>query len=134
MKAKKLPMGLRILFGFLSLILCVALFATTVLTMVLADIKVVTNEDNLQVVISYLMFGTPLEKKAPAVLPQAVGGMKLDETDSSNTGSMNDMVVDMLYEIFMQSSHPQYSKDAVSEKIKAMRESLAACGVADSDG
>ncbi|MBO5323343.1 MAG: hypothetical protein J6A88_04500 [Oscillospiraceae bacterium] len=98
MKAKKLPVGLRILFGFLSVILCVALFATTVLTIVLADVRVLTNEDNLQVIISHVLFGTPIQKPAP-VAPQAVGGMKLDETDSSTTGSMTDMVVDALYDL-----------------------------------
>lgn len=98
MKAKKLPVGLRILFGFLSVILCVALFATTVLTIVLADVRVLTNEDNLQVIISHVLFGTPIQKPAP-VAPQAMGGMKLDETDSSTTGSMTDMVVDALYDL-----------------------------------
>ena len=98
MKAKKLPVGLRILFGFLSLILCVALFATTIVSIVLADVRVLTNEDNLVVIISHVMFGTPIKKPAP-VAPQAFGGMKLDETDSSTTGSMTDMVVNALYDL-----------------------------------
>ena len=98
MKAKKLPVGLRILFGFLSLVLCVALFATTIVSIVLADVRVLTNEDNLEVIISHVMFGTPIKKPAP-VAPQAFGGMKLDETDSSTTGSMTDMVVNALYDL-----------------------------------
>ena len=98
MKAKKLPLGLRILFGFLSLILCVALFATSLLTIALTNVRVLTSEDNLQVILSYVMFGTTARKNAP-IAPQAVGGMKLEETDSSTTGSMTDMVVDMLYEM-----------------------------------
>lgn len=96
MKAKKLPVGLRILFGFLSVILCVALFATSVLTIALADVRVLTNEDNLQVIISYVMFGTPVKKNAP-IAPQAVGGMKLDETDSMPDAQQ--VIVDMLYEM-----------------------------------
>ena len=36
--------------------------------------------------------------------------------------------VDMLYDIFMQSSLPQYSKDAVGEKVTAMKKEIAGEG------
>ena len=116
MKAKKLPVGLRILFGFLSLILCVALFATTVLTIVLADVRVLTNEDNLQVIISHVMFGTPIKKPAP-VAPQAVGGMKLEEAGS--TGAMTDMIVDKLYELLGEQFGEEvpFTKDEVGDLL-----------------
>ena len=116
MKAKKLPVGLRILFGFLSLILCIALFATTVLTIVLADVRVLTNEDNLQVIISHVMFGTPIKKPAP-VAPQAVGGMKLDEV--SGGGAMTDMIVDKLYELLGEQFGEEvpFTKDEVGDLL-----------------
>ena len=39
--------------------------------------------------------------------------------------------VDMLYEIFMSSSLPQYQKDSVGEKISSMRKSLSEDGEND---
>lgn len=98
MKAKKLPFGLRFLFGFLSTILSVALFATAVVAIVLADIRVLTSEDNLQVIISHVMFGTPIQKNG-SVAPQAVGGMKLEETNSSSS-EVQQLIVDALYNFF----------------------------------
>lgn len=67
-------------------------------------------------------------------LEKRLAALEGDGRDKERLTAVMTAEVDMLYEIFMQSSLPQYSKDAVSEKIKAMRESLAACGVADSDG
>lgn len=97
MKAKKLPLGLRILFGFLSLILCVALFATTLAAIILADVRVMTSEENMKTIISYVMFGTPIQKNSPIAL-QAAGAVKLDEANVGMAGGQQ-MVIDMLYEM-----------------------------------
>ena len=90
-------MGLRILFGFLSLILCVALFATSVLAIVLADVRVLTNEENLKVIVSHVMFGTPIQKNS-SVAPQAVGGMKLEDPTSGMPDAQQ-MVINALYDM-----------------------------------
>lgn len=46
-------------------------------------------------------------------------------TDAADTRVILSAQVDMLYDIFMTSALPQYQKDAVGEKIAAMREVLA---------
>ena len=55
---------------------------------------------------------------------------RLDDVDGErkNTESLRLIMlsqVDMLYDIFMQSSLPQYSKDAVGEKVAAMKKELS---------
>ncbi|MBE6959355.1 MAG: hypothetical protein E7448_01335 [Ruminococcaceae bacterium] len=105
MKAKKLPIGLRILCGFLSLILCVALFVTTVLAIVLADVRVLTREDNLQVIITHVLFGTPVKKTEP-VVDQAMGGMKLEDVTAGSSNAQQ-MIIDALYDFFGD----QYGED-----------------------
>lgn len=69
MYRKKLPVGVRILLGFLSVLLCVLLFVSTVVTIVVADFRVVTSKDGLKTIITQALFPT----SAPVRLP--VGGL-----------------------------------------------------------
>lgn len=69
MYGKKLPVGVRILLGFLSVLLCVLLFVSTVVTIVVADFRVVTSKDGLKTIITQALFPT----SAPVRLP--VGGL-----------------------------------------------------------
>lgn len=54
----------------------------------------------------------------------------LEEQKSERTSYRTVMLsqVDMLYDIFMSSSLPQYKKDEIGEKIGTMREELKLCG------
>ncbi len=95
MKIKKPHVAVRVLLGILSVILCIALFAATIATMVIADFRVMTNKDNLQTFISQLLFASP-QKNGPVILHQAMGagGLRLDDTAPSGTSQL---VVDYLY-------------------------------------
>ena len=49
----------KILLGLLAFILCVALFVTTVLTMVVADVRIITDKDNINTLITGYLSGKP---------------------------------------------------------------------------
>lgn len=49
----------KILLGLLAFILCVALFVSTVLTMVVADVRIVTDKDNINTLITGYLTGKP---------------------------------------------------------------------------
>ena len=117
MKIKKPPVGVRVLLGILSVILCVALFCTTVLTMVVADLKVLTGKDTLQTVISQLIFANNA-KSAPVHMVQAVGvgGIRLEEADVSQ-GDATQFVVDFLYD---------YLSEAFGEDLEISKEDVSA--------
>ena len=93
MYGKKLPVGVRILLGFLSVLLCVLLFVSTVVTIVVADFRVVTSKDGLKTIITQALFPT----SAPVRLP--VGGLAagrpvvfLDEVDVGDQQIPEDMM------------------------------------------
>lgn len=49
----------KILLGLLAFILCVALFVTTVLTMVVTDVRIITDKDNINTLITGYLSGKP---------------------------------------------------------------------------
>ena len=96
----------KILLGILTFVLCVALMLSTVLTIVVADIQVITNKDNLNTLISTFLTGSA-PSKSPAGL--AVNGANhapkrnLDDFDmsamaSGDTSFLVEFVYDMLEE------------------------------------
>lgn len=99
MKIKKPPVAVRVLLGIVSVLLCIALFATAIVAMVIADVQVLTNKDNLQTFISQILFATP-KKSAPVILRQGVGigGVRLDEPEAGLTDTQQ-MIVDYVYDM-----------------------------------
>ena len=103
MKIKKPPVVVRVLLGLVSIILCLALFCTTVLTMVITDLKVLTSKDNLQTFISQLIFAAP-KKNSPVYLFQAagVGGVRLDDAEipegTQDESESTQFIVDILFD------------------------------------
>lgn len=103
MKVKKPPVGVRVLLGIVSVILCLALFCTTVVTMVITDLKVLTSKDGVQTIITQLVFAGS-QKKAPVYRFQAagVGGVRLDDMQIPEgvlpEGGSADFIVDFLYD------------------------------------
>jgi len=97
MKIKKPPVVVRVLLGIVSVVLCIALFATMVAAMVIGDIRVLTNKDNLQTFFSQVLFATP-KKNAPVILRQGVGvgGVRLEEPEAGLT-DVQQMLVDYVY-------------------------------------
>lgn len=116
MKPVRLSGFVKFLLSVLSFFLCVALFATCVATITLAQTRTLTTEENMKTIIHYIMFGGEA-KKAP-VLVQAVGGMKLDEP-SEEEGAPADLIVDMLYEMFAEQFGEEvpFEKEAVEELL-----------------
>lgn len=107
MKIKKPPVAVRVLLGIVSFILCLALFCTTVVTMVVTDLKVLTSKDGVQTIITQLVFAGS-QKKAPMYHFQAagVGGVRLDDAEISEgalpEGGSADFIVDFLYDYLSQ--------------------------------
>lgn len=63
---KKLPIGIRILLAFISFLLCVALFATTLVTAVLGDLSIAFQKDNLKNLLTEALFTTAtVQRPAP---------------------------------------------------------------------
>lgn len=62
---KKLPLGIRILLGFISFLLCVALFVTTICTALLGDLSVAFRKDNLQKLITQTLFSNAISRQIP---------------------------------------------------------------------
>ncbi len=62
----------KILLGLLAFILCIALFVSTVLTMVIADVRIVTDKDNINTLITGYLTGKPA--------PQRLHGLPMKKT------------------------------------------------------
>ena len=125
MKIKKPPVGVRVLLGIVSVILCLALFCTTVVTMVVADLKVLTSKDGVQTIITQLVFAGS-QKKAPVYRFQAagVGGVRLDDMQIPEgvlpEGGSADFIVDFLYDYLSKEMGEEL--DISKEEVGALLE------------
>jgi hypothetical protein len=52
--------------------------------------------------------------------------LSADATERARLNTIMNAQIDLLYEVFMSSSLPQYAKDSVGERVKLMREKLQA--------
>ena len=125
---KKMPIGVRILLVFLSVILCFALFASTVGTIFIADLALLTSKGGIQKLIKDVIFPT----SAPAHISGAIMPGRIPvRTDAANDAQ--DAVIDTIYdllqnqfggelpldksdmkELIEQSTMPDYLADKVS--------------------
>lgn len=96
MKPKKLPHWAKFLLGLVSGILCVALFFSAVSAITLANVRTLTTEENIKVIVRFVLFGEDV--RSASVAPQAVGVMRQDEF-SMDSGMTSDVILDMLYEL-----------------------------------
>lgn len=103
MSEKRFPAGVRILLAIASILLCLLLFVSTVVTIIVADVRLVTSKDGLQTIITQALFPS----SAPVRLPTsglAVGRPAgyLAETDFGNEAqsAIVDAVYGMLTEQF----------------------------------
>ena len=125
MKIKKPPVGVRVLLGIVSVILCLALFCTTVVTMVITDLKVLTSKDGVQTIITQLVFAGS-QKKAPVYRFQAagVGGVRLDDMQIPEgvlpEGGSADFIVDFLFDYLSQAfgDELEISKEEVGSLLE----------------
>ena len=58
------------------------------------------------------------------ILTEKLEGMEWEKKSAEKLSLLMNSQIDMLYEIFMQSSLPQYSKDAIGEKVAALKKEL----------
>lgn len=73
MKKAAIVLG-KILLGILAFILCVALFVSTVLTVVVADVRIITDKDNINTLITGYLTGKTAPQRNPGI-----SGMPLQE-------------------------------------------------------
>lgn len=102
-KAKKVkkpwPVPVRILMGFIAFILCVVMFAVSVVGVLILNVRTVVSRDGITKIVNQLVTGAPASGPVRPAL--AVGaGVYLDDYASGNdvTGSLVDWAYDMLKE------------------------------------
>ena len=93
---KKFLIGIgKFFLSIISLVLCLILFVSTLATMLVADVQVATNKDNLQKVLSIVLY-EPVRR--PGIIT-AASGMDPDLSVSSSNG-FSDQLLDMALGIF----------------------------------
>lgn len=98
----KLPTGVRILLGFLSIVLCLILFASTLVTILVADVRLVTSKDGLQTIITQALFPKSAPVRLPAPGLAAGVPVRLEEADTNNEaqGAIVEAIYGMITEQF----------------------------------
>lgn len=121
MYKKKLPIGIRIVFAFLSVLLCIALFATTLVTIAVTGLKVVTSKDGLQTIISEALFP---KSASVRVIPNLAGGSAVSGFDMlgslGGSGMDQGILVDALFEMMEEQFGDELpiSKEDVTEFLE----------------
>jgi hypothetical protein len=92
---KKLPVGVRILLGFLSVLLCFVLFATTLATILVADLTLLTSKGSIQKLIKDMIFPSSAPTTITAVITPGRTPVRFEESDL--TSGAQDAIVDALY-------------------------------------
>lgn len=125
----KLPTGVRVLLGFLSVILCILLFVSTLVTIIVADVRLVTSKDGLQTIITQALFPTPAPVRPIGALAAGVPVLSpVSGTGNEAQGAIVDAIYGMLSEQFgeelpiSQEQVEQFLSDStlpefVSEKV-----------------
>lgn len=91
----KLPTGVRVLLGFLSVILCILLFVSTLVTIIVADVRLVTSKDGLQNIITQALFPTSAPARGVGAL---AAGVPVRFTAAGTAGNeAQGAIVDAIY-------------------------------------
>lgn len=94
----KLPGVVRFFLALISIALCFVLFATSLVTILIADLHVVTSEGALQTIITQIL----MPSKAPAPRPGLAAGRPVIHYDEVSLGGPTDLVVDALMDMMQQ--------------------------------
>lgn len=94
----KLPGVVRFFLALISIALCFVLFATSLVTILIADLHVVTSEGALQTIITQIL----IPSKAPAPRPGLAAGRPVIHYDETSLGGPTDLVVDALMDMMQQ--------------------------------
>lgn len=95
-----LPTGVRILLGILSVILCFALFVTTLATILVADLSLLTSKDGLQTLIKDIIAPSSAPVRIPAAIMPGRTPVRLSEAGTDAQGAVIDALYEMLEEQF----------------------------------
>ena len=100
MQKTKLPFIVRFLLGILSFVLCIALFVTTVVTVLVADLALLTSKGGIQQLIKDILVPSSAPAHISAVIMPGRQPAKLDPTSDLTQGALLDTLYDMLEEQF----------------------------------
>ena len=106
----------KVLLVIATVILCIALFAATLVTMLVADVKVATNKDNLQNLIKQTL-SAPAQQMELRPMSLAAG---TDVQVNAADGSLSDALVDFAFESLKEvvSDEMELSYDTVKQFIE----------------
>lgn len=94
---KQLPLGVRILLAVLSVILCIALFVSTVATILVADLSLLTSKGGIQKLIKDVIFPTSAPGHISAAVMPGRNPVRMDAADDAQ-----DAVIDAIYDMVQQ--------------------------------
>ncbi len=88
---RQIPGFIRFLLGIISFALCICLLLTTVVTVLVADVGLLTSKVGLQQVIKDLLFSAPAERPVYAPAGMTLGGynVRLDDSTLTTGGDMS---------------------------------------------
>ncbi len=133
MSKKQLPGGVRVLLSFLSVLLCIVLFVCSLVTILVADLCVLTSKGGIKELLMDVMFSASAPYRAPVFAPGAVGGqIRLDTPDMGGvdmggidfsgllSGGGADTIADVLYGIMSEQLGGEIplSKEDVTEFVE----------------
>lgn len=94
---KQLPLGVRILLTVLSVILCIALFVSTVAAILIADLSLLTSKGGIQKLIKDMIFPTSAPGHISAAVMPGRNPVRMDAADDAQ-----DAVIDAIYDMVQQ--------------------------------
>ena len=89
MNKKQLPTGVRVLLGFISVLLCIALFACTLVTILVADVKLLTSKTSIQQLIKDFLFTTSAPARSGFAPAGALPGRNPVPIDNPEMGGLD---------------------------------------------
>lgn len=94
MNKKQLPTGVRVLLGFVSVLLCIVLFLCSIVTILVADLSLLTSKGGLQKLIQDVLFSTSAPARpgfAPAGVLPGRNPIRLNEVENAPGFDLGDI-------------------------------------------
>jgi len=94
MNKKQLPTGVRVLLGFVSILLCIVLFLCSIVTILVADLSLLTSKGGLQKLIQDVLFSTSAPARpgfAPAGVLPGRNPIRLNEVENAPGFDLGDI-------------------------------------------
>ncbi len=138
MNKKQLPTGVRVLLGFISVLLCIVLFVCSLVTILVADLGLLTSKGGLQKLIQDVLFSTSAPARpgfAPAGVLVGRNPVRMNEVENAAGFDLGDIdlsglvngdgaegaLADIIYGI-MEEQLPEeeipFSKEDVTEFVE----------------